>query len=272
MNSGAIKTVLAVGAHPDDIEINCAGTLKQLRDSGCAIHLATMTLGDCGSRDMRASAICRVRAEEAEQAARLLGAAFHWAGSHDFAIFHDDVHNRRVTALLRATNPDIVFTHPPHDYMLDHEVTSTLVRNACFYAPAPNYSTSEYTALPLSRIPHLFYFDVMEGIDIFGKLVVPQFYVDVGEQLGFKTEMLACHASQREWLRAQHGMDEYLDAMRAWGSKRGAEAAAIAGRSIACAEAFRQHCGHAYPRGNILEELLPSRVIANPAYFTAGAQ
>lgn len=264
---GAIKTVLAVGAHPDDIEISCSGTLKQLSDLGCTVHIASMTLGDCGSKKQGPAEICRVRAAEAERAAALVGARFHWAGSHDFAIFNDDVHNRRVTALIREANPDIVFTHPPQDYMLDHETTSVLVRNACFYAPAPNFSTSDYnSAHPVARIPHLYYFDVMEGIDIFGNPVVPQFYVDTSEQIDFKGEMLACHASQREWLREQHGMDEYLEAMRQWGRKRGAEASAASGRNVQYAEAFRQHLGHAYPRQNVLEALLPGRVIADPRY------
>ena len=64
--------------------------------------------------------------------------------------------------------------------------------------------------------------------------------------------MLACHASQREWLRAHHGVDEYLDSMRRNAAMRGRETASAA------AEAFVQHRGHAYPHDDILARLFGS--------------
>jgi LmbE family N-acetylglucosaminyl deacetylase len=231
------------------------------------IHIATMSLGDCGSRELSREAIARKRRAEAEQACTLLGATYHYVGSSDFCVFNDDVHNRRVAALLRDVAPSIVFTHSPADYLLDHETTSTLGRNACFYAPVSNYDTGKYTkGAPIRQVPHLFYFDVMEGIDIFGKRVSPEFYVDVGGEIDFKREMLALHASQREWLLAQHGMDDYLASMQSWAAVRGAEAARLTRRKVSYAEAFRQHRGHAYPRTNPLQELLGDHVIFNPSY------
>ena len=266
------RVALAFGAHPDDVEISCAGTLKLLKDVGYAIHVATMSLGDCGSKELSPDEVCRIRRAEAEEACRLLGATYHYAGGHDFSIFDDDAHNRRVTAVVREVSPTIVFTHSAGDYILDHDNTSALVRNACFNAPAPNYDCSHYTsAAAIPAIPHLYYWDVMEGIDIFGRPVVPEFYVDISNEMELKAKMLAAHRSQREWLRAQHGMDEYLDSMRAWSARRGREAADITHNSPArgegpFAEAFRQHLGHAYPRNNVLAELLPGRVVRNPRY------
>ena len=261
------RVVLAVGAHPDDVEINCAGTLRLLKKNGYEIHVATMTLGDCGSRELPAAQICAQRRREAESACAMLGATYHYAGSHDFCIFNDDRHNRTVTALIRDVSPEIVLTHQPHDYIVDHEATSVLVRNACFYAPAPNYDTATISpASPIAAIPYLYYWDVMEGIDIFGKPVAPQFFVDIGSEIDFKAEMLACHASQREWLRAQHGIDEYINTMREWSAIRGGEAAKIAARDVTHAEAFRQHLGHAYPHTNILADILGQHLIANPSY------
>ena len=261
------NSVLAVGAHPDDVEINCSGTLKQLQQLGIRIEIATMTLGDCGSASLTREAIAKQRRQEAENACALLGARYHWCGANDLSIFNDDHHNRLVTALLRETVPDIVFTHSPSDYLVDHETTSTLVRNACFYASVKNYDTSRQTSAgETASGPHLFYFDAMEGVDIFGKAVVPEFYVDVSEQMDFKVEMLAQHVSQREWLRAQHGIDNYLNTMRAWAALRGQQAATVSGRSLAGAEAFRQHRGHAYPHSNAVGQLLSSRVILNPSY------
>lgn len=260
------KSVLALGAHPDDVEINCAGTLRLLQKLGLEIHVATMSLGDCGSKTLSREEIAAQRRKEAQAACSLLSASYHYVGSSDFCIFYDDVHNRRVTALLRDVAPDVVFTHSPADYLLDHETTSTLGRNACFCAPVANYATAEYTkAPPIPRVPHLFYFDVMQGIDIFGKRVAPEFYVDVSDEIGFKAEMLAQHSSQREWLLAHHGIDDYLAAMQSWAAVRGAEVAG-GNQKITHAEAFRQHRGHAYPQSNVLQELLGERVIGNRYY------
>jgi N-acetylglucosamine malate deacetylase 1 len=263
-----VRSVLALGAHPDDVEINCSGTLRRLQKLGVEIHVATMSLGDCGSRELSREEIAAKRKVESENACALLGAIFHYVGSSDFCIFNDDVHNRQVTALFRDVAPDIVFTHSPDDYLLDHETTSTLGRNACFYAPVPNYETSGYTSAgPMRQVPHLLYFDVMQGVDIFGKRVTPEFYVDISDEIDFKSEMLAQHASQREWLLVHHGIDDYLAAMQSWAAARGAEAASAAGQQVNYAEAFRQHRGHAYPHNHVLKELLSESVISNRYYL-----
>jgi LmbE family N-acetylglucosaminyl deacetylase len=79
--------------------------------------------------------------------------------------------------------------------------------------------------------------------------VTPTTIVDISAQLETKTAMLACHASQREWLRAHHGTDEYLDTMRNWSKVRGEMI------GTAAAEAFVQHRGHAYPGSDLLAGL-----------------
>jgi hypothetical protein len=66
-----------------------------------------------------------------------------------------------------------------------------------------------------------------------------------------KLGMLARHASQREWLRAHHGMDEYLESARRHAAHRGAQA------GVGFAEAFVQHRGHAYPQDDLLAQLFP---------------
>jgi N-acetylglucosamine malate deacetylase 1 len=266
MNS-TVRSVLAIGAHPDDVEISCSGTLKLLQNAGLEIHVATMSAGDCGSSELSRQAIAEKRRREAENACELLQAEYHYVGFQDFAIFNDDNHNRHVTALLRRAKPDIVFTHPPSDYIADHEITSILVRNACFYAGVKNYETSGIGSFQaLSRIPYLFYFDAIEGLDIFGRRQEPEFYVDIAAHIEFKTEMLSCHESQREWLLVHHGVDDYLSSMRLWATIRGREASRASGRQVSYGEAFRQHRGHAYPASNVLKELLGAQVIENPEY------
>jgi LmbE family N-acetylglucosaminyl deacetylase len=256
------RRVLAVGAHPDDVEFMCAGTLALLGDLGCRIHVATLTGGDYGSDQHSPEEIRKIRVNEAGEACRRLGAEYHYAGFSDFGIYHNDRTNRRVTALVRSVDPWIVITHPPEDYMSDHEITSRLVRNACFYAMVRNYDLREFTdAKCPSGVPYLFYAQPVEGIGIFGQKVTPEFYVDISSRIDLKEEMLACHESQRKWLRQHHGIDEYLESMRRWGRELAQEATDRAGEAWVYAEAFQQHKSHAYPKDNIFESLLGDRVI-----------
>ncbi len=102
-------------------------------------------------------------------------------------------------------------------------------------------------------MPYLYYCDPVDGIDPLGQPVTPTTYVDIAAQLEKKAAMLACHASQREWLRAHHGTDEYIDAMRRLAAMRGAQV------KLAAAEAFVQHRGHAYPKDDLLAELFGSK-------------
>ena len=164
---------------------------------------------------------------------------------------------------MREVDPSIVLTHSPQDYLSDHETASTLVRNACFYASVPNYKTpAGRRRETTSSIPHLYYAHPMEGTDIFGRPVSPDFYVDVTDVFKLKTAMLSCHKSQREWLRVQHRMYDYVDSMRGWSRILGQQASASSEKDVEFAEAYRQHRGHGYPHDQILSELLQKCIVS----------
>ena len=244
--------VMAVGAHPDDVEFMCAGTLFLLRDKGFEVHVTAAAAGDCGSAEHSPEEIMTIRHREAEEAARTLGAGYSCLDLRDCRIFAGEVLMEVVVEQMRRVAPDIVFTHFPQDYMVDHEETSRMVRSASFTAPMPNFVTgADNPATPLEHTPHLYYWAPMEGIDILGNRIASAFYVDIEGVMDRKAEMLACHRSQRDWLLRQHGVDEYINAMR--------EAARQAGEAagVLHAEGFTQHVGHAYPRDNILAEHVP---------------
>lgn len=248
--------VLAIHAHPDDIELQCAGTLLLLKQLGCVISVATMTPGDCGSAELSADEIASVRRMEAQRSAEMLGADYTCVEFRDLSITHDNDSRRRVTELVRRTRPDLVITAPPIDYMSDHEVTSRLVRDACFNASCPNYVTQQWDpAAPTTQIPHLYYVDAIQGIDYYGRSLPTDFIVDISATFDEKLRMLACHESQREWLRRQHGLDEYLDGCRRWSAARGQQI------RVEYGEAFTQHRGHPYPHDNLLETLLGSKIV-----------
>jgi LmbE family N-acetylglucosaminyl deacetylase len=243
--------ILTVLAHPDDAEFLCGGTLIRLaREKNWQIHIASMTAGDCGSVQHNSEEISQIRRKEGADAAALIGAFYHCLEEHDLLVFYNERALERVTRLLREVRPKVVITHSPSDYMPDHEMTSYLTRAAAFAAPAPNFLADRGHQPALERIPYLFYADAVEGKDPLGHEILPMFGIDVSPVIETKAQMLACHASQRDWLRKHHGMDHYLNAMRDWSAQRGKTC------GVAYAEGYRQHLGHSYPQDNILGDTL----------------
>ena len=245
--------VLAIHAHPDDIEILAGGTLALLAEAGHEITIATFTPGDCGSRELGPAEIAAVRRREAANSAARIGAQYVCLEFRDLCVFNDDPSRRRVTEILRQARPHVILTASPIDYLCDHEAASALVRDACFTAPIPNYRAA---GDPLDGIPHLYFMDPIGGVDREERCVRPDFVVDVTTSFQRKREMLAEHVSQREWLRRHHGVDEYLDAMERWTRDCGALA------EVDYGEGFRQYRGHAYPQSPLLQELIGPRAIS----------
>ena len=242
------KIALTFLAHPDDAEILCGGTLIRLKEQGWEVHIATCTPGDCGTMTQTPWDISSVRTKEAKASADMLGATYHCIDERDIFVVYDKPTLRKTIDLLRKIAPTLVFTHAAKDYMVDHEQASLLARAASFAYGAPNAS-----AVPLksgSRIPYLYYCDPIEGLDPYGRLVGPTTVVEVTSQQEKKLAMLACHASQRNWLIKHHGVDDYLRAMRDWSAQQGRAA------GVGFAEGFRQHLGHSYPQDNPVCDLL----------------
>jgi N-acetylglucosamine malate deacetylase 1 len=247
--------VLALFAHPDDAEFLAAGTLAHLAGRGANISIATMTAGDCGSTILSAEKIARIRRREASNAARLIGAEYTCLGEKDLEVFYDGRTLRKVMELVRRSDPSLVLTHSPEDYMLDHEITSLLCRTACFSGMAPNYRTgARHPSKPLRTIPHLYYAQPFGGKNILGEAIRSNVYVNIAATLARKEEMLACHESQRAFLRAQQEIADTLILMR--------EMADCAGKASGFerAEGFRQHLGQGFPQDNLLRECLGERV------------
>jgi len=251
-----MKKILAIHAHPDDVEILAGGTLALLAARGHQITIVTMTPGDCGTAEYPAEEIAAIRRREAGSSAALIGATYRCAEFRDLTIFSDHESRRRVTEVLREFQSDLVLTASPVDYLCDHETTSLLVRDACFGAPAPNYSTgAETPAPPMPAIPHLYFMDPVGGVDRDGRPVMPDFVVNVETTFEKKKQMLAQHRSQREWLLKHHGVDDYMDMMESQTREIGRRA------GLAFGEGFRHYKGHPYPQTPLLEELLGPELV-----------
>lgn len=208
----AAVVVLAAAAHPDNIEFLMAGTLLRLKDAGAEIHMWHLANGCCGTAVHGKEEITRIRGAEAVASARLAGAVPHPSLFDDLAVFYDAPSLARVADVLREIRPAIVLTHSPRDYMEDHQNVCRLVATACFargmqnLATEPPRPTWEASVAVYHALPH----GLHDGL---GRFVSPDLYVDIAPVLARKRAMLACHASQREWLDASQGRGAYLDEM-----------------------------------------------------------
>jgi N-acetylglucosamine malate deacetylase 1 len=243
--------ILAIHAHPDDLEIHAGGTLALLAAAGHTIAIVTMTAGDCGSAEYTSSELATMRRREAASSAALIGADYECAGFFDLAIFDNDESRRRVTEILRRFRPALIISAPLSDYMADHETTGKLVRDGCFAAPIPLYRTgSEQPAAPLDAIPHLYFTSAMGEATQHLKGQPADFGIDVETVFDMKKRMLCQHASQRRWLAKQHGIDNFLDSME--------QATRIVGSrwGVNFGEEFQHHTEHPFPTSAMLQTLL----------------
>lgn len=250
-----MATILAVHAHPDDLDILAGGTLAILAAGGHKLTVVTATAGEGGSAEYGPEETGRIRRGEAAAAAGHIGAAYRCLGFPDLGVFNDDASRRAVTELLREVRPDVVITGSPADYHPDHEAISVLVRDACFAGPVANYRTGVAPALP--GIPTLYFTDAIGGRDRDGNRLKRDFGVDIGPTYAIKRAMVAEHRSQVSWVAKQHGIGDFLGDMDAWTRRVGADF------GVAVAEGFRQYRHTPYPRELRLQHLLGSAVL-NP--------
>jgi LmbE family N-acetylglucosaminyl deacetylase len=241
-----MPTVLALMAHPDDIEITCAGTLVLLRRAGWDVHMATMTPGDLGSAKLGPEEIAKVRRAEAAASAALVEASYTCLGYGDLTITCDTESKRRVSALLRSIRPDLLLTPHPRDYMEDHIQTGVIAREAAFVSTVPNWKASldGRDVPPCERLPAVLYADPVGNVDQLGDRVAARYVVDITGVIDEKERMLAAHDSQRSWLREQHGEDEYLRWMRQCARDRAAD---FGKKGVRYAEGFTPHRAHGFP-------------------------
>ena len=240
--------LLAIHAHPDDVDFLAAGTLALLVAKGHAIAIVTATAGEGGSKTTGPAETAEIRLSEAATAAAVIGASYQCAGLPDLGVFNDDAARRRITELVRAAAPDIVITGSPADYHPDHEAISVLARDACFAASVPNYRTGP--ARPLAAIPHLYFMDAIGGRDRDGRRIKPDFGVDITACRDVKRRMLMAHESQIGWVAEQHGVPDMVQSMQDWGARRGRDF------GVAAAEGFRHYRHEPYPRSPALQELV----------------
>lgn len=206
------KVAIAIGAHPDDIEFMMGGTLMLLKDAGYEIHYMNIANGNCGSVEYDAEETSRVRKQEAQKAAKLLGAKFHESLCNDLEILYTPDLLRKLTAVIRKVRPTIVLTHPPQDYMEDHMNACRLAVTAAFSRGVPNFET--IPPVPAVNKEVTVYHALPYGLcDELGKPVTPGAFVNTSSMFERKLEALGCHKSQQNWLDVSQGLNSYLATM-----------------------------------------------------------
>ena len=264
-SSGQAKPrVLAVGAHPDDVEFGMAGTLALLREAGYEPHIMTMTKGDCGTAGLEPDEIMGIRAQEAADAAALIGATYHPGLVRDLEVSYRMDLLRPATARIREINPHIMLVPSYDDYMEEHSETARVIVTAAFCKGMRNLF-SDPARDPVCGDTYIYHAQPHGLRDRMNRYCPPELFVRIDSVIDVKENMLRCHKSQKEWLDVSQGMDAYLTTMRNLSSR-------VAGwtgkRSWKYAEGFRRHChlGFAAEEKDPLREVLAKYVYASPAY------
>jgi LmbE family N-acetylglucosaminyl deacetylase len=187
-----MRRVLAVGAHPDDVELGCGATLLAHSAAGDAVTMLVMTGGENGPGDD--AAVVGRRAEQ-EEAARTLGARLLWGGLRDCTLTPDATTVAVVERALRVTDAEVVYVHAPDDSHQDHRATAAATLSA---------------ARRLSRVLHYQSPSTLA--------FSPTTFVDVTAYLTGKLAALGAHASQVE-MSAMVEPDAVVASARHWGAQ-----------------------------------------------------
>lgn len=252
-----MPTVLAIAAHPDDIEFLFAGSMLLLAKRGWDLHYMNVADGSKGSTMLDNATCAATRLEEAKNAAKEIGATFHAPICHDMEVAYTTENLQKVTAVVRQSKATIVLTHSPIDYMEDHEISCRLAVSAAFSHGMPNLKS--IPEVPTYEEPVTVYHAQPVGHrQPTGELVVPHFFVDTTSVIEKKTSALACHASQKQWLDESQGMESYLETMK----ETSREAGKMSG-SFEHAEGWRrrQHWGFCGPNDDPLREALKDLIV-----------
>lgn len=178
--------IFAIAAHPDDVELGCAGTLIKHARSGQKVGILDLTEGELSTRGDVES-----RRKEAADAAKWIGAAVRLnAGMRDGFLVNDEAHQIRLIAYIRHFRPEIVIANALRDRHPDHGRAGRLVADACFYAGLRKIETRWEGKKQEAWRPKRVYHSINDRIP------EPDFVVDVSSEHELKMEAIKCYRSQ----------------------------------------------------------------------------
>lgn len=218
--------VLAVGSHPDDLELSCGGTLARMVKEGYEVYTCHVANGNMGHAVIMPDELGPMRTIEAENAGAVLGVKkVYNVDIGDCMLYADDINARReMVRIIREVRPDFIITHSPDDYMNDHLEVSKLVFETSFTATV-GHMFPEYPVM--DKVVPIYYMDNLAGTNF-----VPEMYVDVTDYIEQKLEAVECHKSQIVWMR-EHDKIDFIEFVRSCTRGRGLQC------GVMYAEGFR---------------------------------
>jgi LmbE family N-acetylglucosaminyl deacetylase len=179
--------VLAVGAHPDDLEILCGGTPARYAQEGHSVTMCHALNGNLGHLEYPRPELREIRRGEAKRVAVLIGAESVTLDIDDLDIYVEREAKMKMVEVIRKAKPDFIILPDPRDYMPDHTVTSTVAFDASFMASLPQLVTESAAHFALTPVCFM---DTMAGVDF-----RPEEYVDISSVADLKRHMIGCHES-----------------------------------------------------------------------------
>jgi len=178
--------ILAIGVHPDDVELSCSGTILKHINNGKSVGILDLTEGELGSRGS-----AEIRLKEAEASAKILGVTVREnLGFADGFFANDKEHQLEVVKMLRKYQPQIVFANAPLDRHPDHGRASQLVSEACFYSGLVKVETEVDGSKQDPWRPRAVYHYIQD------RHIKPDFVVDVSNFMDKKFEAIQAFSSQ----------------------------------------------------------------------------
>ena len=179
--------ILAIGVHPDDVELSCSGTIIKHIDLGYSVGICDLTEGELGTRGT-----VETRYEEAYNAAMFLGVSFRTnLQLADGFMFLDRETIISVARIVRQSKPSIVLCNAIYDRHPDHGRSAKIVSDACFYAGLASLEIKDSEGLSLqSHRPRAVYHYIQD------RLVPPSFAVDISAYIDRKMEAIMMYKTQ----------------------------------------------------------------------------
>jgi LmbE family N-acetylglucosaminyl deacetylase len=200
--------VLAIGAHPDDIEIGCGGTIRLLADQGHEIKFIIVTSGEEGSLNFDKEQLRQNRKSEAKKSGAILGASdVLFFDEPDGLMQATKATKVNLVRIIREFKPEVVFIHSSQDCFPDHQVVSQLSKSSIQAASGPWYGDA---GLNPHNVRNVF------GFEVWNSIQSPQMSVNIESSIDRKIQALNCHASQMEnvnYVGAVQGLNEYRGAV-----------------------------------------------------------
>ena len=178
--------ILAIGAHPDDVELGCGGTIAKLISEGKKVAIIDLTEGELGTRGTN-----ETRAQEAATASEILGiSARENLKMKDGFLVNSEAYQMEIVKVIRKYQPEIVFCNAIEDRHPDHAKASKLVSDACFLSGLVKIETElDGKKQDFWRPKHVFHYIQWKNIE-------PDFVVDISEYLDVKIKACLAYKTQ----------------------------------------------------------------------------